>query len=72
MAAMADDAYGIPDDAKEGKADPGEDAVNAKAKVAIHAAFQAGEELELKLAVDLGGGIWVTIEGADVPVDKVG
>jgi hypothetical protein len=56
---MASQPHGIPDDAKKGK-------------VAIHAAFEAGNELELKLAVDLGGGTWITIAGADVPVDKVG
>ena len=66
---MADHAYGIPADAKEGKDDP-----DAEAKVAIRAAFEAGEELEVKLAADNGGNppVWSEIEGADVPVDKVG
>ena len=70
---MSSHLYGIPLDAdsKEGKAGPDDEAVNAKAKVAIDAAFQAGEELELKLAVAFGGGTWITIAGADVPVDKV-
>ena len=67
---------GIPSDAdaKGGKADPDEEALNAKVKAELDAAFQAGEEIDLKLAVDEGGNppVWFEIDGADVPVDKVG
>ena len=67
---------GIPSDAdaKEDKADPDEETLNAKVKAELDAAFQAGEEIDLKLAVDEGGNptVWFEIDGADVPVDKVG
>ena len=73
---MASHAYGIPSDAdaKEDKADPDEETLNAKVKAELDAAFQAGEEIDLKLAVDEGGNptVWFEIDGADVPVDKVG
>ena len=68
------------EDAQEGENDDDaaydqmEDDPDAEAKVAIRAAFEAGEELEVKLAADNGGNppVWSEIEGADVPVNKVG